>query len=109
MSDHASADKMRPPEFRIFLCGDVMLGRGIDQALPHPCAPGLHEEAMDSAVGYLELAEQANGPISRPLKFEDVWGAAMEEWNRVQPQARIINLETSITHSDMSIIFRCSS
>jgi poly-gamma-glutamate capsule biosynthesis protein CapA/YwtB (metallophosphatase superfamily) len=100
MSNRADFDKMHPPGMRIFLCGDVMLGRGIDQALPYPCAPGLHEEAMESAVGYLHLAERANGPILRPLSFADIWGAAMEEWSRVRPHARVINLETSITRSD---------
>jgi poly-gamma-glutamate capsule biosynthesis protein CapA/YwtB (metallophosphatase superfamily) len=25
----------------IFLCGDVMIGRGIDQILPHPSDPAL--------------------------------------------------------------------
>jgi poly-gamma-glutamate synthesis protein (capsule biosynthesis protein) len=81
MSNRADFDKMCPPGMRIFLCGDVMLGRGIEQALPYPCAPGLHEEAMESAVGYLQLAERANGPILRPLNFADVWGAAIEEWS----------------------------
>jgi poly-gamma-glutamate synthesis protein (capsule biosynthesis protein) len=27
----------------IFLSGDVMTGRGIEQALPHPSAPRIHE------------------------------------------------------------------
>ena len=27
----------------IFLCGDVMIGRGIDQILPNPGDPSLHE------------------------------------------------------------------
>ena len=27
----------------LFLSGDVMTGRGIDQVLPHPCLPRLHE------------------------------------------------------------------
>ena len=27
----------------IFLCGDVMIGRGIDQILPHASDPTLHE------------------------------------------------------------------
>jgi len=85
---------------KIFLCGDVMLGRGIDQALPQPCPPGLHEAYMDSAVGYLRLAEQANGPIPLPLDFAYVWGAAVDELNRARPHARIINLETSITRSE---------
>ena len=85
---------------KIFLCGDVMLGRGIDQVLPQPCAPRLHEAYMDSAVGYLRLAEEANGPIPLPLGFADVWGAALEELNRARPHARIVNLETSITRSE---------
>jgi len=28
---------------KIFLCVDVMTGRGIDQVLAHPCDPRLHE------------------------------------------------------------------
>ena len=28
---------------RVFLCGDVMTGRGIDQALRHPVNPVLYE------------------------------------------------------------------
>jgi hypothetical protein len=28
---------------RIFLCGDVMTGRGIDQILPYPSDPVIHE------------------------------------------------------------------
>jgi len=85
---------------KIFLCGDVMLGRGIDQALPRPCAPRLHERYVDSASEYLRLAEQANGPIPVPLDFAYVWGAALEELKRAQPHARIVNLETSITRSE---------
>ncbi len=33
----------------LFACGDVMLARGIDQILPHPCDPRLHERALDDA------------------------------------------------------------
>jgi poly-gamma-glutamate capsule biosynthesis protein CapA/YwtB (metallophosphatase superfamily) len=84
----------------IFLCGDVMLGRGIDQALPRPCPPHIHEGYMDSAIGYLHLAEEASGSIPLPLDFAYVWGAALEELNRTEPHVRIINLETSITRSE---------
>ena len=31
----------------LFLCGDVMLGRGMDQVLPHPGDPSLHELYVD--------------------------------------------------------------
>ena len=88
------------PIIRIFLCGDVMTGRGIDQALPYPSAPQLHESHIKSAVEYLQLAERANGPIALPLGFRDLWGAAAEELSRAAPDARVINLETSITRSE---------
>lgn len=84
----------------LFLCGDVMLGRGIDQALPHPCPPELREQWMESAVGYVRLAEQINGPLPLPLGFSHIWGAVLAELERARPEARIVNLETSITLSD---------
>ena len=85
---------------KIFLCGDVMTARGIDQALPHPCSPVLHESYVDSAIDYLRLAERANGRVLRPVDFAYVWGAALDEWLSARPHARIVNLETSITHSE---------
>ena len=84
---------------RLFLCGDVMTGRGIDQILPHPCDPALHEDYVQSAIDYVRLAEQLNGPIQRPVNPAYIWGAAIEEWSRAKPDARIVNLETSITRS----------
>jgi poly-gamma-glutamate capsule biosynthesis protein CapA/YwtB (metallophosphatase superfamily) len=36
---------------RLFLCGDVMCGRGIDQVLAHPCSPEIYEHYMRSAEG----------------------------------------------------------
>lgn len=84
----------------IFLCGDVMTGRGIDQILPYPSDPGLYEENLTSALDYVALAEERVGSISRPVGFSYIWGDAIAEWDRVQPDARIINLETCITASD---------
>jgi poly-gamma-glutamate capsule biosynthesis protein CapA/YwtB (metallophosphatase superfamily) len=83
----------------LFLCGDVMLGRGIDQILPHPGDPLLFEPYVKSAATYVALAEKANGPIPKPVDFRYVWGDALAELQRVQPDVRIINLETSITRS----------
>jgi poly-gamma-glutamate capsule biosynthesis protein CapA/YwtB (metallophosphatase superfamily) len=83
-----------------FLCGDVMSGRGIDQILPFPSNPTLHESYAQSAVEYVALAENANGPIEKPVDFNYVWGDAIEELERVRPAARIINLETSVTTSE---------
>jgi len=84
----------------LFLCGDVMTGRGIDQILPHPSKPHLYEPYVRSALGYVELAEQATGPIKRSVDFPYIWGDALAELERVRPNARIINLETSVTAAE---------
>ena len=93
-------DPAREGRVTLFLCGDVMTGRGIDQALPHPSKPRIHEGFMGSAMGYLELAERAWGPIPRPVGFSYVWGDALAELETRAPDLRIVNLETSITTSD---------
>lgn len=84
----------------LFLCGDVMTGRGIDQILPHPDPPRLFEPYVRSALRYVELAEQANGPIRRPVDFAYVWGDALAAFQRERPALRIVNLETAITRSE---------
>ena len=84
----------------IFMCGDVMTGRGIDQVLPHPSDPLIHEPYMKSARGYVEIAEKANGPIQKPVSFSYIWGDALKELERAAPDVRIINLETSVTKSN---------
>lgn len=81
----------------LFLCGDVMLGRGIDQILPRPVDPVLREPYVTSAEDYVTLAERAHGPIPRGVAPSYVWGDALEMLRTVRPEARIINLETSIT------------
>ena len=83
----------------LFLCGDVMTGRGIDQLLPIPGDPRLYEPGMDSALGYVKLAEEATGPMPRPIAFSYIWGDALQEFGREAPQAKVINLETAITRS----------
>jgi poly-gamma-glutamate capsule biosynthesis protein CapA/YwtB (metallophosphatase superfamily) len=77
-----------------------MTGRGIDQVLPHPVAPALHESGAHSAVDYVRLAERANGPIPAPVDPDYLWGDALKQWRRMAPDVRIINLESSITRSD---------
>lgn len=84
----------------LFLCGDVMTGRGIDQILPHPSDPAIYEPWMVSAEGYVELAERATGPLPRAVDPAYIWGDALAELQRVAPDARIINLETAVTTSD---------
>src|SRR5947207_14808977 len=82
---------------RLFLCGDVMTGRGIDQALPHPVSPALYEPYVRDAHEYVDLAEKANGPVPRPLTFDYIWGDALQELERAEVDFRIVNLQTAIT------------
>jgi poly-gamma-glutamate synthesis protein (capsule biosynthesis protein) len=84
----------------LFLSGDVMTGRGLDQILPHAGNPTLYESYMNSANGYVELAENRNGPIPKQVYFSYIWGDALKELNRVRPDVRIINLETTLTESN---------
>jgi len=90
------------PSHRItlFLCGDVMTGRGIDQILPHPGNPRLFEPYMRSALGYVELAEAVSNRIERPSDFAYIWGDALEALARRGPDLRIVNLETAVTSSE---------
>ena len=85
---------------KLFLCGDVMLARGIDQVLAHPCDPTLHESYLKDARDYIEIAEDYSGPIPRGVTPEYPWGDALAILDAERPDARIINLETSITRSD---------
>ena len=84
----------------IFLAGDVMTGRGVDQIFPHPSEPFIPEPYVSDARRYVELAEQVNGSIPTSVSVSYIWGDALEEWERVAPDVRVINLETSITKSD---------
>jgi poly-gamma-glutamate synthesis protein (capsule biosynthesis protein) len=77
-----------------------MTGRGIDQIMRHPCDPRIYEDYAHSAMDYVRLAERLDGPIPRKVDPSYIWGAALEQFARAQPDARIINLETAITRSE---------
>src|SRR5262245_24146368 len=85
---------------RIFLGGDVMTGRGIDQALPHPVNPNLFEPYVRDAREYVALAEKANGSIPRPLNCDYIWGDALRELEGAEVDLRIANLETAVTSAE---------
>jgi poly-gamma-glutamate capsule biosynthesis protein CapA/YwtB (metallophosphatase superfamily) len=84
----------------LVLCGDVMTGRGVDQILPHPGDPRLWETEVRDARQYVGLAESVNGPIPRPVGFSWPWGDALAMLEAVAPDVHVVNLETSVTHSD---------
>ena len=85
---------------RLFLSGDVMTGRGIDQILPHPGEARLHEAFVKDARYYVHLAERHSGPIPRGVDCEYIWGDALAELDNLAPDLRIVNLETAVTTSD---------
>lgn len=84
----------------LFLGGDLMTGRGVDQILPHPSRPALREPHIRDARAYVALAESVSGPIPRGVAPEYIWGDALEELDRMAPAARIVNLETSVTRCE---------
>ncbi len=84
----------------IFLCGDVMTGRGIDQILAQPSTPILYESYVQDARDYVLLAEMRNGQIPRGVHGDYLWGDGLNELKQRQPRLKLINLETSITKSN---------
>ncbi|GAA4615825.1 CapA family protein [Saccharopolyspora hordei] len=98
---------------KLFLCGDVMLGRGVDQILPHPGDPELRESHVRDARHYVAAAEARNGPIRSPVGHAWPWGSALRVVEEAAPDVRVVNLETSITHdgrfaADKGVHYRMS-
>ena len=85
---------------RLFLGGDVMTGRGIDQILPTPSDPRLFEAWIRDARDYVRLAEATSGPIPRRVAATYVWGDLLADLEALAPDLRIVNLETAVTRSD---------
>jgi poly-gamma-glutamate capsule biosynthesis protein CapA/YwtB (metallophosphatase superfamily) len=81
----------------IFLTGDVMTGRAIDQLLPHPGDPTLRESVVTDARTYIRLAERATGTSLAPFDYAWPWGDALAIVEQFAPDVRLLNLETSIT------------
>lgn len=100
MRRRACDDLMMSDPITLFLCGDVMPGRGIDQVLPYPCDPRIYEPCVRDARDYVELAERAHGPIPKPVDFSYIWGDALAELEHRAPDVRIINLETAVTRNN---------
>lgn len=81
----------------LWLAGDVMTGRGIDQVQAHPGDPALYESWVRDARDYVRLAEHFSGPVPAPVAPDYIWGEALAAIARRQPDLRLVNLETAIT------------
>ena len=87
-------------KIKIFFCGDVMLGRGIDQILPYPCNSRIYEPFVKDARDYVKFAEEINGRINYPVSWDYIWGDFLNELEKEAPDLLIMNLETSITTNE---------
>jgi poly-gamma-glutamate capsule biosynthesis protein CapA/YwtB (metallophosphatase superfamily) len=81
----------------LFLGGDLMTGRGVDQILPRPGSPTLRERSVRDARDYVALAESTNGAIPWPADFGWPWGDLLTALDEFAPDVRLVNLETAIT------------
>jgi len=93
----ALASRGKRRDITLFLAGDVMTGRGIDQILPVPGDPTLHQRDVKDARDYVRWAEELHGPIPRPAGFDYIWGDALGVCEEARPDLRIVNLETAVT------------
>jgi len=84
----------------VFLCGDVMTGRGIDQVFPMPSKPQLYEPYVTSAKEYVARAERVSGLIGAPVDYGYIWGDALPRLREAGVDARIVNLETAVTSAE---------
>lgn len=98
--EKAQVSSVGTANLSLFLCGDVMPGRGIDQILLHPSSPRLYEPWVVDARDYVKLAERSGGPLPRGVDPAYIWGDAQGMLQQAAPDLRIINLETAITTSE---------
>ena len=82
-----ATDRAATDPLRLFLSGDVMSGRAIDQVLPHSVPPRLYEPFITDARDYVRLAEAVNGAIRRPVDDRYVWGDALQILRDAAPDA----------------------
>lgn len=99
-ADRAGSAGAAPRPLSLFLAGDVMTGRGIDQILPRSVDPVLYEPWVKSARTYVEIAEAAGASVPEAPGYAYVWGDALDELGARAPDLRLVNLETAVTDHD---------
>jgi poly-gamma-glutamate capsule biosynthesis protein CapA/YwtB (metallophosphatase superfamily) len=86
-----------PDAIRLFLSGDIMLGRGVDQILKHSVDPTLSEDYVKDAREYVKLAIAKNGPLPENRPVDYVWGDALKILKNFNPDIKVANLNTAVT------------
>jgi poly-gamma-glutamate synthesis protein (capsule biosynthesis protein) len=82
---------------RIFLGGDVMTGRAIDQLFHTHNADGFGKPKDIPAQQYLVASAKLNGAEILPLSHDYIWGVALSILDNANVDLRLVNLETAIT------------
>lgn len=65
---------MKNSSVKIFVCGDVMTGRGIDQIQQHPSQPQIYEDYVKDARDYVKLVEAFHEALPRRVHPNYIWG-----------------------------------
>lgn len=84
---------------RLFLGGDVMTGRGIDQLFAVHNDDDFGKPDHIPARNYLHWSAALHGAEMLPLRHDYIWGAALGVLDLADPDFRLVNLETAITTS----------
>lgn len=85
---------------RIFLGGDVMTGRAIDQLFHIHNADDFGKPEHVPAKQYRDWSAACNGGLRTPVSHDYIWGEALAIIDNAQPDFRLVNLETAITKCD---------
>jgi poly-gamma-glutamate synthesis protein (capsule biosynthesis protein) len=85
---------------RLFLGGDVMTGRAIDQLFVVHNPENFGKADHVPASQYLAWSADIHGPAPSPVRHDYIWGPTPDMLDRLEPDFRLVNLETAITTSD---------
>lgn len=84
---------------RLFLGGDVMTGRAIDQLFATHNPDDFGKPDHIPATQYRRWSAELHGAEMLPLRHDYPWGSVLGVLEAAQPDFRLVNLETAITTS----------
>lgn len=99
MTDNSPIQPKGDHIVRLFLGGDVMTGRAIDQLFAVHNPDDFGKPGHWPARRYEAWSEGLHGPAARPQPPAYIWGDALDYLAQMQPDFSMVNLETAITTS----------